>query len=115
MRSTIAAECLIFQEGLESAVFYRKFLEEMTEIQFPVIAYADNKCVIESLKSTKLVHDKRLRIDIAAVSGSLKTGEITEIRWCAGKKQLANCMTKRGASGLELLDVFHQGKLCSDI
>ena len=81
VRSTIAAECLSLQEGLESAVFYRKFLEEITKIQFPVIAYVDNKSVIESLNSTKLVDDKRLRIDKAAVSESLKTGEITEIKW----------------------------------
>ena len=40
------------------------FLQEITGIQFHVIAYVDNKSVIESLKSTKLVNDKRVRIDI---------------------------------------------------
>ena len=31
--------------------------------------------------------------------------EIREIKWCSGKDHLADCMTKRGASGYNLLNV----------
>jgi hypothetical protein len=34
-----------------------------------------------------------------------------EVKWCPGKVQLANSMTKRGASGIELLNVLQKGKL----
>ena len=37
----------------------------------PIIAYVGNKSVIEAVHSTKLVDDKRLRVDIVAISESL--------------------------------------------
>ena len=49
-----------------------------------IIAYVDNKSVIEAVSSTKLVDDKRLRVDIAAISESLARSEISEIKWCPG-------------------------------
>ena len=45
----------------------------------PIIAYDDNKSVIEAVSSTKLVDDKRLREDIAAISESLARSEVSEI------------------------------------
>ena len=57
VRSTIAAETLSLQDGLESSFYYRKMLENIIGIPhktIPIIAYVDNKSVIESLHSTKL-------------------------------------------------------------
>ena len=78
VRSTIAAEALSLQEGLECGSCYRKFIEDILGISnktIPIIAYVDNKSVIEAVYSTKLVDDKRLRIDIAAISESLSRDE----------------------------------------
>ena len=64
LRSTIAAEALSLQEGLEFSYYYRKIVEDITGVQprtIPIVAYTDNKSVIEALHSTKLVDDKRLR------------------------------------------------------
>ena len=49
--------------------------------------------VIEAVYSTKLVDDKRLRVDIAAISESLARNEVNDIKWCPGKIHLADCMT----------------------
>ena len=79
VRSTIAAEALSLQEGLECGFYYRKMIEDMLDITtktIPIIAYVDNKSVIEVVYSTKLVDDKRLRVDIAAISESLARNEI---------------------------------------
>jgi len=114
VRSTIAAEALSLQEGLESAVYYRHMLAEVvgiSPIEIPIIAYVDNKSVIEAVNSTKLVDDKRLRVDIAAISESLVRGEINEIKWCPGKIHLADCLTKRGSAGFELLEVLAGGRM----
>ena len=46
---------------------------------------------------------KRLRIDIGAIKESISQGEIRSIKWCPGKVQLANFMTKRGALSNQLL------------
>ena len=64
--------------------------------------------------STKLVDDKRLRIDIAAISESLLRNEVSEIRWCPVKIHLADCMTKRGSSGYNVLNVFKEGQMPED-
>ncbi|CAC5411076.1 unnamed protein product [Mytilus coruscus] len=59
-------------------------------------------------------NDKRLRIDIAAIAESLASKEVNNIKWCPGDKQLANCMTKFGASSYELLQVIQTGKMLKD-
>ena len=80
----------------------------------PIVAYVDNKSVIEAVYSTKLVDDKRLRVDIAAISESLARNDIQEIKWCPGKIHLADCLTKRGAAGYNLLHVLETGRLPED-
>lgn len=117
VRSTIAAEALSLQEGLECGYYYRQMLEDIMKLQrntIPIIAHVDNKSVIDAVHSTKLVDDKRLRVDIAAISESLSRNEVKEIRWCPGKYHLADCMTKRGASGFNLLEVFHGGRFSEE-
>lgn len=113
VRSTIAAEALSLEEGLETGLYYRRIIEEIFQIpqdKIPITAFIDNKSVTEAISSTKLVDDKRLRIDIAAIT-EIKENNNVEIKWCPGKLQLANSMTKRGASGIELLNVLQKGKL----
>lgn len=117
VRSTIAAEALSLQEGLECSFYYRKMIEDIVGIShktIPIIAYVDNKSVIEAVYSTKLVDDKRLRVDIAAINESLARNEVSEIKWCPGKIHLADCMTKRGASGYNLLNVLKEGRMPED-
>ena len=72
--------------------------------------FIDNKSVIEALGTTKLVDDKRLRIDIAAIQ-EMRQNNRVEVKWCPGKIQLANSLTKRGASSIELLNVLQKGKM----
>ena len=59
----------------------------------PIEAYVDNKSVVDAVHSTKLVEDKGLRLDVAALKQSLKKQEISKVEWCPGEKQIANCMT----------------------
>lgn len=114
VRSTISAEALSLQVGLEEAVYLRNMIVEILNIEaIPITAYVDNKSVVEAVHSTKMVDDKRLCIDIAAIKQSLENGEVGHIGWCPGVAQLANCMTKKGASGLPLLEVFQEGWLKS--
>ena len=80
----------------------------------PIIAYVDNKSVIEAVSSTNLVDDKCLRVDIAAISKSLARSEVSEIKWCPGNIHLADCMTKRSAVGYNLLNVLKDGRLTED-
>ena len=47
----------------------------------------------------------RLRVDIARLREMVAEGEII-VKWVEGKEQLADALTKRGASTLELLNVL---------
>ena len=114
VRSTIAAETLSLQEGLEAVYYIQRLLLEILDMpvgSIPIVAFVDNKSVVQSIHSTSLVDDKRLRLDIAAIKQSIDKHEVSAINWCPSKAQLANCMTKRGASAYELLTVLHQGKI----
>jgi hypothetical protein len=118
VRSTIAAEALSLQEGLEQAMYNRRMICDLMDVQernLPITGYVDNKSVVEAIHSTKSVDDKRLRIDIGAIRQSLESGEIKSIKWCPGSDQLADCLTKRGASGAQLLTALQTGKLGIDI
>ena len=111
VRSTLAAESLALLEGLEEALYLRSVLMEIhISTTIPIVGFVDNKSLVEAIYSTKLVNDKRLRIDIGAIKEMLKS-DIEQVKWLPGSSQLANCLTKRGASGEQLLTVFRTGRL----
>lgn len=114
VRSTIAAETLSLQQALENGYYLRGMIEELVGVpkhSIPLEGYVDNRSVVEALHSTKMVDDKRLRLDLGAIKQSLNAGEVNAVKWCPGSLQLANVMTKRGASGLQLLEVIQSGKV----
>lgn len=118
VRSTLAAEMLSLGEGLEAAFYYRQMLEEILGPEFKTLsieAYVDNKSVIEAVSSTRMVEDKRLRVDVATIQELLKYQDVTRIHWVPGQLQLANVMTKQGASGFHLLKVLQSGQMLNEI
>ena len=62
--------------------------------------------------STKVVLDKRLRVDIAAFRELSDTGTVS-LRWIEGKLQLADILTKKGCSTQPLVDLLATGQLPS--
>ena len=112
VRSTLSAEMLSLQEGLEDAIYLRKMITEIFDKQpesLPIKIYVDNKSVTQAIYSTKLVDDKRLRLDIASVKESMENNELSGIKWIPSEDQLANCMTKRGTNGYKLMQVLFNG------
>ena len=72
----------------------------------PIEIICDNKSLCDALQSKKVVTEKRLRIDIAALKECLVRGNITTITWVNANKQLADCLTKAGASTHKLIEVL---------
>ena len=56
----------------------------------------------------------RLRIDIGAIKEMVEKKEIEAIAWIPAKYQLADCLTKRGASTKSLLQTINTGMFPSD-
>lgn len=118
VRSSLAAEALSLQEGIEDGIYVRHLTETLLSKQYgsiPLHAVVDSKSLVECVHSTKLVDDRRLRLDIGAIRESLEKKEVTSVSWCPGKAQIANCMTKRGAASHDLLAVVQNGILKNDV
>ena len=116
VRSTLAAETLSLEEGLEAGFYYREMLENIFGLEpraIKIEAYVDNKSVIEAILSTRLVDDKRLRVDIAAIKELIQLHDVNRIQWVPGHLQLAN--PKQGASGFNLLKVLQSGRMLNDL
>ena len=112
VRSTLSAEMLSLQEGLEDATYLRKMITEFFNKQpesLPIKIFVDNKSVTQAICSTKLVDDKRLRLNIASVKESMENNELSGIKWIPSEDQLDNCMTKRGTNGYKLMQVLFNG------
>ena len=64
----------------------------------PVKCFVDNRSLVEALSSYKQVDDRHLRIDISVLKDMLSAEELKEVTWVDTSKQLADCLTKKGAS-----------------
>lgn len=117
VRSTIAAEALSLEEGIEEAIFLRHMIWNLISMpteSLPIIAIVDNKSVVEAVHSTKMVDDKRLRLNIGAIKQALVEKEVSRLVWCPGNLQLANVMTKRGTTGYQLMEILQSGCIQMD-
>ena len=106
VKSTIAAETLALLDCAEAAVYIANILCEITGNALKIYCLVDNKSLVDSLHSSKNVEDRRLRIDLAVLQDMLLRKEIADVSWVATGLQLADCLTKRGASTAKLLEAI---------
>ena len=67
----------------------------MNNSDLPVLAFVDNKNLVESIYSTSLVKNKRLRINICVIKETVKIKIVKSVSWCQGSIQIANSLIKR--------------------
>lgn len=100
--------------GVDSAVLLATLYSEITTggfscINVPIVCVTGNRSLIDALKSTKSVTEKRLCLEISSMKELIHSGTNQQILWSATREQLANCLTKKRASALGLLKVFSTG------
>ncbi len=115
VRSTLAAETLSMVDGLDTTCYLGHLLSELlfkknTNV-IPIDCLTDNKSLFENIHSTKLVSEKRLRVDIASIKQMLQQGVISNVQWVDSIHQLSDCLTKKGASSDQLLGCLKSGCL----
>ena len=115
-RTLSASETLALNDALDNVVYLEHFISEIyhddvKERKIPILAYIDNKYLDESLRSTKQVQEKCLRIDIVEVQRMLESKEINEINWIPSEDNLADRLIKRGIDTSVLLQCIYTGKL----
>ena len=116
VRSSLAAETLALSDAIDDGVYIAELVSELLFNglkQIPIEIFTDSKSLFDSLNSKKNVTEKRLRIDIAMLREMLDLKIITKLHCIDSKSQLANTLTKKGASSKELLDTLRTGVLPS--
>ncbi|XP_057305251.1 uncharacterized protein LOC130642182 [Hydractinia symbiolongicarpus] len=111
-KSPIASETLALSEGADASFYLAKVIQQICKLtKVPKITcIIDNKSLFETLKTTNVTKDLRLRVDIARLRQMVEQDEIT-VKWVEGKHQLADCLTKHGASPNKLLEVLETSKI----
>ena len=69
--------------------------------------FTDSKSLVENAMNTKMPSDRKLRVDVSRLRQMIENDEIT-LSWVEGKNQLANCLTKSGASTELLLHTLRK-------
>uniref|UniRef100_M4AZE1 Integrase catalytic domain-containing protein n=1 Tax=Xiphophorus maculatus TaxID=8083 RepID=M4AZE1_XIPMA len=112
VRSTLAGETLAMSEGIDNAIFLSTLFSELsagsTACPPPIMCVTDNFSLVDALKSTKFVTEKRLRLEISSIKELIQTKKV-QVLWSQTKDQLADCFTKKGASTTSLLKALYEG------
>ena len=113
----MAAETLIQVDCAEACYWIGSLMIEIiyadhTKQAIPAIqCNTDSHQLYDAVHSIRPIQDKRLRVDMAILREMLEKQELKEINWISKEKQLADSLTKLGASSEKLLDTFVHRKL----
>ena len=102
VKSTLTAETLALQEVIEAAIMIKAMFLEILNVDahnqiLLIKCVTDTKPLHDAVCSTKILTEKRLNIELCAIRQSEKH-EIHSVIWVCCEDQLADCLTKEGAS-----------------
>ena len=112
VRSSLSAETLALSDAIDDGVYIAELISELLfngSKQISIEVYTKSKSLVDALNSKKNVTEKRLRIDIALLREMMDLKIITKLHCIDSQSQLANVLTKKGASTKELLDTIRKG------
>ena len=111
-KSPLASETMALGETADAGLMIANLVQEIYQLpRMPhVKCVTDSKSLSDALHTTNTVTDMSLRVSIARLREMTDKGEIA-VKWVEGKHQLADPLTKRGASSEALVQVLDAGKL----
>ena len=111
-KSSLAAETLMIAEAGDNGVFTATMIKEVFSLpDMPTVRIlTDSQSFLDNLQSTHVLADTRMRVDMARIREMLELNEI-KISWVPTENQLADPLTKQGASPAKLLEVLGGGRL----
>ena len=105
--STLSAEALAVIEALNAGILFRHLLSEVCMLQsINLRVLTDSRSLTDTVSLLTIIEDKRLRIDIAALRESCQYDFVEGLYWVPSAYNLANPLTKQGASNKYLIDVL---------
>ena len=81
-------------DGVEAALYTRDLFKELCGYYLSIHVYTDNKSLIDAIKSSKHVNEKRFHIDIGALEECISENQIQIVKWINSKEQLADVLAK---------------------
>lgn len=97
--STLSAETLSMVEAIEWGEYIKYLWEELTNKNtsdiIDIIAMTDCKSLRDSIKSTKGVKNRILRIELANLKEKMENKIIKSVEWVNSRLQLADGLTKK--------------------
>ena len=107
VKSTLAAETLALLDCAEEALHMANLIKDVLNVdKIDIVCKVDNKSLVEALYSNKQVEGKRLRVEVNILKEMINRKEILQVKWIPTNLQLANCLTKGGASAKSLLQAI---------
>lgn len=115
VRSTLAAETNAMADGVDMGIFLASLFSEVNgnvidPQSLPIVCKTDCKSLFDALKSTKDVSEKRLRVEMNGIKEQFDQKQL-RVDWVRTNEQLADCLTKKGASSGSLMAVLEGGHL----
>ena len=111
-RSTLSAETIAAVEAVDSAYMvsnmFAEIFSEPTSREIEI--YTDNKSLYDIVRTTNVPDDKRLRIDVASLREAQDKDRVI-FNWISSEKQIADALTKKGASKKLLRGVLESARL----
>ena len=107
VKSSLAAESLALQEGADHSFVIVAFIKETTGIDLKLIIRTDSNSLQRNLHTTNKLTEKRLNMDLMIIREMLEKKEIHEVEWVPTDAQLADCLTKKGATKKKLLKALN--------
>ena len=111
-KSPLASEALALAEAVDSGYLIASMVREMFALpSLPSITgLTDNKSLCDTLHTSHIVSDARLRVDIARLREMIEKKEL-DVVWIPKEQQLADVATKMGACSASLLQVLHSSSV----
>ena len=113
VRSSTASEALSLLEGCDTAYLMSKLVSEVINgkgTSIPIECITDSKNIYSAAYTDNLVSDKPLQVEMSIIREKIASKEIT-LKWKESTQQLANPLTKSGASSAALLQAMQEGKI----
>ena len=110
-QSRLAAETMELADAADAGHLAAVMIKEVFSLnnEPKVRCLTDSKSLIDHLQTSHVIQDSRLRVDVARIREMIALNEC-EVKWIPNDKQLADPLTKAGASPNKLLEVLQNGE-----
>ena len=111
-KSPLVAETMALAEAADAGYLASQIVKEIFAVaETPEVkCFTDSRSLIDHLATSHVIQDSRLRVDVARIREMIQLKEV-HVEWRSKDEQLADPLTKAGASSAKLLEVLRKAML----